>query len=49
MAEETRTAMAANGHYMVYDVRGYDYEGYPILSQWDAVHSDDCPCLTRED
>ncbi|MDT0442307.1 hypothetical protein [Streptomyces johnsoniae] len=45
---ETRTHLAANGHRMTYTVTGYDADGEPRLSQWDAVHADDCPCLRSE-
>lgn len=52
MTTEPRTieALAANGHRMVYRIVGTDSEtGEPITSQWDAGHSDTCPCRGAED
>jgi hypothetical protein len=46
---DTVTATAANGHLMVYRVTGVDPDGNPRTSQWDAEHSDRCPCHTAED
>lgn len=44
---ETMDARAANGHTMEYNVTGRDKEtGRLTYSQWDAWHSDACPCLT---
>jgi hypothetical protein len=42
-------ATAANGHLMIYSVGAYNKNGDPIYSQWNAQHSDNCPCLTSED
>lgn len=36
--------IAANGHLMDYRVNGYDADGNPRLSQWDAGHSPNCKC-----
>lgn len=41
---DTYTATAMNGHLMDYTVRAIGPDGVPIASQWNAVHSDDCPC-----
>jgi hypothetical protein len=48
---ETETHLAANGHIMVYLVLGTrpGPDGERILSQWDAWHSDTCPCSTYND
>jgi hypothetical protein len=47
---DTMEATAANGHRMTYNVTGRDPEtGRLTYSQWDAQHSDTCPCLTAED
>ena len=40
----TVTATAVSGHRMVYRVVGRDGRGRLRTSQWDAVHSQDCPC-----
>ncbi|MFI6689477.1 hypothetical protein [Streptomyces sp. NPDC050485] len=39
---------AANGHTMEYTVLDYEDDGTPRVSQWDAVHSDRCPCATSD-
>lgn len=39
---------AASGHLLIYEVIGWDSEGYPRLSQWDAVHSPRCHCEDSE-
>lgn len=47
---ETMEARAANGHMMTYRVTGRDEStGRLTYSQWDAWHSDRCPCMTSED
>lgn len=47
---DTMDARAANGHVMTYRVTGRDKEtGRLTYSQWDAWHSDACPCVTSGD
>lgn len=46
--EPRHEAMAANGHRMVYRVIGHERDGYPIVSQYDAEHSEDCPCMSGD-
>ncbi len=36
------TAIAINGHKMVYTVVGFDREGYPNVNSWEATCADDC-------
>ncbi|MER6605677.1 hypothetical protein ABT282_07125 [Streptomyces sp. NPDC000927] len=38
-----------NGHRMVYRIIGYHEDGTPRRSQWDATHSDRCPCVGSEE
>lgn len=40
---DTREALAMNGHLMVYRVDVRD-DGTEHWSQWDAQHSNNCPC-----
>ncbi|MET7363201.1 hypothetical protein ABZS76_32855 [Streptomyces sp. NPDC005562] len=49
MALGTVHQNAANGHTMEYNVIGYDDDGTPRVSQWDALHSDRCRCLVTDD
>ena len=45
VSEATRDARAANGHVMTYRVVPPMFPGGDErLSQWDAEHSDNCPC-----
>ncbi|MCC3766489.1 hypothetical protein [Streptomyces sp. UNOC14_S4] len=46
---ETAEMTAANGHLMVYQITGWDEDGYPRYSQWDAEHSPNCRCIGSED
>lgn len=47
---ETWSARAANGHTMIYDVRGWDDDGRPDLIQHSAVHNNEnCPCVRYAD
>jgi hypothetical protein len=46
---DTTHMIAANGHTMEYRITGYEEDGRPKVSQWDAVHSDRCRCLESDE
>lgn len=44
----TVTHRAFNGHVMEYPVTGRGSDGDITYSQWNAWHSDECPCTGDE-
>lgn len=43
------TYFAANGHKMTAVSTHVDKDGHAVPDQWNAHHSNTCPCLTSED
>jgi hypothetical protein len=46
---DTIERQAMNGHRFAYVVTGFYDDGTPQTRQWDAEHSDNCPCWTSEE